>query len=228
MVRGLRFGHARQPPIIHGLTVSIDELPTVIIGPNGAGKSTVLKLIVGLLRQQSGEVELKVPLGYSPQMPVLLPWMTVSEQVEYAGWLGKLGRSEASVEAKRVLELTELVDLAGRAPSSLSGGEAAKLGIACALVARPGLLVLDEPTAALDPVARMHVNRVLQQVSNQGVGVLCTSHAASDVAPPYRRLLLLDHGEVIVDDTPQSFLETEHQHPVAKEFAQAIRRDWES
>lgn len=209
------------------LSLDIDRRPTVVIGPNGAGKSTLLKLLVGLLRPQAGEINLLVPLGYSPQEPVRLPWLTVAEQIAYAGWLGKLTRREAAEEAGRVLELTELGGLADRSPGSLSGGEAAKLGIACALVSRPKLVVLDEPTAALDPVARMRVNEVLARVSDEGVGVVCTSHTASDVAPPYRRLLLMDGGSVLVDDSPQGFLETDHENRVAREFSQAIRQDWQ-
>ena len=89
------------------------------------------------------------------------------------------------------------------------------MGIACALAAVPRLVLLDEPTASLDPVARADVNRVLADLIADGITVVSSSHTAVDVGPPYVRLLMLDQGVLIYDGSPDSFLSERHTHPTA-------------
>lgn len=113
--------------------------------------------------------------------------------------------------------------LAGRPATALSGGEAAKLGIACALVTSPRLLLLDEPTAALDPIARSSVTAVLRQLVADGVTVVATSHTAADVGSPFERLVMMNHGRIEFDGTPADFLSGVHSSPTATELARALR-----
>ena len=209
--------------MLAGLTLSIDHRATVIIGPNGAGKSTVLRLLAHQLTPTGGQVLGSVSTGYSPQRPVTLAAFTAREQVEYAGWLGGLSRRASAPAAAQAISLVGLDPLSGRPATALSGGEAAKLGIACALVTSPSLLLLDEPTAALDPIARASVTAVLRQLVANEVTVVATSHTAADIGPPFERLVMMNRGRIEFDGAPADFLSGEHASPTAAELARALR-----
>jgi ABC-2 type transport system ATP-binding protein len=218
------FGYRRRGALVlRGLTLTVDHRATVIIGPNGAGKSTVLRLLARQLTPTGGQVIESVSIGYSPQRPVTLAAFTAREQVEYAGWLGGLSRRASAPAALAAIRMVGLEPLAGRPATALSGGEAAKLGIACALVTSPRLLLLDEPTAALDPIARSSVTAVLRQLVADGVTVVATSHTAADVGAPFERLVMMNHGRIEFDGTPADFLSGVHSSPTATELARALR-----
>lgn len=210
-------------PALDRVEVVLDSRSTVVVGPNGAGKSTLLKVLAGQLRPSAGRVEgLPSRLGYCPQRPVALPAFTVREQVAYAGWLGGLGRGQAEAAAGPALAQADLVELQDQSAVALSGGQAARLGIACALVTGPSMLLLDEPTAALDPIARASVREVLVALDAAGVTVVASSHTAADVAAPFGRLILLDQGQVRYDGGTEQFFTDAHAHPVVAEFARAL------
>jgi len=210
-------------PVFAGLSLEVDRRPTVIVGPNGAGKSTMLRLLAGQLAPRRGTVFRAQPVGYSPQRAVLLPAFTLHEQVQYAGWLGGLPRRACAKRATTALEAVDLAPLADRKAPGLSGGEAARLGIACALVTEPEVVLLDEPTAALDPIARRCVTSVLRKLAAGGVTIVATSHTATDVGPPFKRLLMMDRGRVVFDGAPERFLEGDHADSTAHALAQALR-----
>lgn len=209
--------------ILENLSLTLTGESTVIIGPNGAGKSSLLRILAGQLSPTHGQVTSTVSIGYSPQRPVALPAFTVREQVEYCGWLGGLTRAASSGSAKRALQMVDMDKLEGHRATALSGGQLARLGIAGALVLDPQVLLLDEPTAALDPVARSGVTRALVGLVERGTTIIATSHTASDVGRPFDRLLLMDSGQLTFDGTPQAFLSTEHEDVVAAQFSSALR-----
>jgi ABC-type multidrug transport system ATPase subunit len=97
------------------------------------------------------------------------------------------------------------------------------LGIACALAPEPNVLLLDEPTASLDPLARRSVRTVLRALAEQGVGILVSSHTASDIGAPFTRLLVLDRGRLAFDGSVQDFFAAEHPSGVVADLAQALR-----
>lgn len=212
----------RRAPALDRVSLLLDERSTVIVGPNGAGKSTLMKVLTGQLRADSGSVERHPQIGYCPQRPVAIPAFTCQEQVAYAGWLAGMARRATSVAADQALHAVDLDKLAGRPTTTLSGGQAARLGIACALVTAPRFLLLDEPTAALDPLARSSVREVLIQLAAEGVTILASSHTAADVAAPFERLVLMHQGRVTYDGTTSDFFSTSHSDPVAAEFARAL------
>jgi ABC-type multidrug transport system ATPase subunit len=201
----------------------LDERPTVLIGPNGAGKSTLMRVLTGQLRPSSGTVTHNTRLGWSAQHTAALPGFTVTEQVQYASWLAGLSRAKVVGAAASALAHTRLEELATRLATQLSGGELARLGIACALASEPRYLVLDEPTAALDPLARQSVTAVLQSLASHGIGILVSSHTATDVGPPFSRLLVLDHGRLEFDGSLHDFFTRRHPHGVVADLAQALR-----
>ena len=182
-----------------------------------------MRLLTGQLRPTAGTVTADVRLGWSAQHPVALPGFTVTEQIQYASWLAGTSRAEAVEAAASALADTRLTELAARPPTGLSGGEQARLGIACALAGAPEFLVLDEPTAALDPLARRSVTGVLRGLAARGIGILVSSHTATDVGPPFTRLLVLDRGCLAFDDSIEEFFARSDTSGVVADLAQALR-----
>jgi ABC-type multidrug transport system ATPase subunit len=156
-------------------------------------------------------------------MPIQLPGLSVERQVRYAAWLAGVPRGDTPALAQRALAATDLTDLSDRDATRLSGGQAARLGIACALAPTPRYLLLDEPTASLDPLSRRSVTSVLRTLSENGVRIVASSHTASDVGDPFTRLIVLDQGTVVFDASVETFLTGDHHVPVVADLAQALR-----
>jgi len=189
---------------------------TVVTGPSGAGKSTLLSTIAGLLRPRAGRVVLGdevlvdvdagvfVPpyrrrVGLVFQSLALFPHLTVLENVAF-GVDGRHGDGDRQATARAWLERMRVGGLAGRAPSTLSGGEAQRVALARALAARPRLLLLDEPFSALDAPLRRTLGTELQAlVADSGLPTILVTHDAEDAALGDRRVRM-DAGRV-VDDT---------------------------
>ncbi|SCL39119.1 ABC-type multidrug transport system, ATPase component [Micromonospora pallida] len=209
--------------VFSNFSLVLDSRPTVLIGPNGAGKSTLMRLLTGQLKPSTGTVTRVGRVGWAAQHTVALPGFTVTEQVQYASWLAGISRSGAVEAAARSLDQAHLTELAGRPATQLSGGELARMGIACALASAPDFLVLDEPTAALDPLARRSVTAVLQGLAAQGIGILVSSHTATDIGPPFNRLLVLHRGRLEFDGSVHDFFHLRHRSGVVADLAQALR-----
>jgi ABC-type multidrug transport system ATPase subunit len=208
---------------VEQLDLALDDRPAVLIGPNGAGKSTVLRLMAGQLRPTSGRVERAGRIGFGPQFTPVLPNFTVEQQVRYAGWLSGLTRRQAAQAAGPALARADLNALATRPARHTSGGERARLGIACALVTGPDLLLLDEPTSSLDPLARQSVSAVLSEVVRDGTRLVVSSHTATDVQRPFERLIVLDRGSVRFDGSLDEFFSGTHHDTVVAGLAEALR-----
>lgn len=145
---------------------------TLLLGPNGSGKSTLLRVIAGLLKPSSGRVAYssdtnaqmtKLParqIGYLPQESPRVRGLSVQQQVEYSAWLAglNLNLSKTSIEA---IDRVHLLDKLRTPTTSLSGGEARRLNLACAIVHSPDVLLLDEPTTGLDPVERINLAEII-------------------------------------------------------------------
>jgi lipooligosaccharide transport system ATP-binding protein len=194
------------------------------LGPNGAGKTTTMKMIYGLARVGEGTLdvlgldvarhrrEVKARLGVVPQDDNLDRDLTVGENLlVHAGYYGL----PAAAARKRRDELLEFADLERRASADvreLSGGMRQRLLIARALVNRPELIVLDEPTTGLDPQARRGVWDVLGALREQGVTFLLTTHYMEEAARLCDRLVIMDAGR-IVDSGPPGELTVRHRQP---------------
>src|SRR4051794_1866796 len=180
---------------------------TGLLGPSGSGKSTLMRAIVGVQQVRSGSVtvlgrpagspELRSRVGYVTQSPSVYPDLTVRENVRYFAAL--YGRGAAEAEAA----ITEvgLADAAGQLVEDLSGGQRGRASLACALVGRPELLVLDEPTVGLDPVLRVELWNRFHALAAAGTTLIVSSHVM-DEAARCDRLLLLREGRLLSDSTP--------------------------
>ena len=191
-----------------------------VLGPNGAGKSTLLRVLAGLHPLAAGHLRLgdrmledpasgvRVPaqlrgIGLVPQESLLFPHLRVRDQVAFGPRHRGAGREEGRREADRWLERTALSDLADRRPAELSGGQARRVAIARALAARPALLLLDEPLAALDVRAVLELRTFLRRhLADVGVPTVLVTHDALDAMVLADSLLVLDHGLLEQQGTP--------------------------
>jgi lipooligosaccharide transport system ATP-binding protein len=184
------------------------------LGPNGAGKTTTMKMIYGLARVDSGRLEVlgldvvhrrrevKARLGVVPQDDNLDRQLTVREQLLVHGAFHGLRGAAARDRADELLEFARLADRADAQVRELSGGMRRRLLIARALVNRPELVVLDEPTTGLDPQARLVVWSTLGALRAEGVTLVLTTHYMEEAARLCDRLVIMDAGRIVVDGSP--------------------------
>ncbi|MET7763962.1 ABC transporter ATP-binding protein [Streptomyces sp. NPDC005355] len=180
---------------------------TGLLGPSGSGKTTLMRSIVGVQRVKSGRVTvlgeeagapvLRRKIGYFTQSPSVYADMTVRENVRYFASFYGLGKAEAEETIKEV----GLQEQAGQIVRTLSGGQHNRASLACALVSRPELLILDEPTVGLDPVLREELWAHFRQLAADGTTLVVSSHVM-DEANRCDRLILIREGYVVADDTP--------------------------
>ncbi len=194
---------------------------TGLLGPNGAGKTTLLRILATVLAPDSGatvllgrdpamsddRTEIRRRLGYMPQEPGFYRNFTVFEFVDYVGILKQItDRSQRHDEVRRVLDHVDLTEVARRKIKALSGGMRRRLALAQALLAHPDLLLLDEPTAGLDPEQRLRFRAVVSQLPNRPV-VLLSTHQTEDVVALCERVIVLASGVVRFDGTPMTMTE---------------------
>jgi ABC-2 type transport system ATP-binding protein len=184
-----------------------------LLGPNGAGKSTTISMLAGLTKPDSGSVTIdgvilgtgadptKRRLGLVTQEIALLEELPARMNLEFFGGLyGLRGRALASRIAS-VLELTSLADRAGDPPSQFSGGMRRRLNIACALLHEPQILLLDEPTVGVDPQSRNAIFDTLEVLAGEGRALVYTTHYMEEVERLCDRIVIIDHGRVLADDS---------------------------
>ena len=183
------------------------------IGPNGAGKTTTLRILVGLIRDFSGTLELagrRVDgqrtdlhelIGFLPQAAGFHSWRTAEDALFSLGELSGLDRAALAPEIDRWLERFSLSDSRRKKVKQLSGGMQQKLGFVQALLHKPKLLVLDEPLSGLDPASRNVVKAVIREVRAEGTTVIFSSHILSDVQDLADRIGVVQRGAMVVTGT---------------------------
>ena len=210
--RGLTVRRGRRE-VLHGIDLTVPTGQVVgLLGPSGGGKSTLMRAVVGVQDAVSGEVDvlghpagsaqLRRRVGYVTQAPSVYRDLTVRQNLRYFATLAGAARSDA----ERALEQVDLVDHGDQRVTDLSGGQASRVSLAAALVGRPDLLILDEPTVGLDPVLRRSLWQLFRELAEDGTTLLVSSHVM-DEASRCDRLILLREGRVLADDTLPSLLE---------------------
>ena len=191
---------------------------TVLLGPNGAGKTTLLTIAAGALRPSSGDVRVGDlaltgrsraaflrAVGWMPQQVQPIAGLSCREQVAYLGWLKGLSRSDAWDRALEALERVHLIDQAAERVSRVSGGQLRRVGLAQALVTRPAVLLLDEPTAGLDPNGRADF-RDLMAAFPPEVTLLVSTHQVDDIADIFDDVVVMAGGSIVWQGTQAGFL----------------------
>ncbi len=205
---------------VHALRgVRLDLGPGVVglLGPNGAGKSTLMRILATITQPTAGRVLwngvdvarypdlLRNVLGYLPQDFGVYPNLNAREFLEYLAAVKGIAARAARKRIEELLELVNLTDAAKRPLSGYSGGMRQRVGIAQALLNDPQLLIVDEPTAGLDPEERVRFRNLLSELSGERIVILST-HIVSDVEAVATRIAILSHGQLYANAAPEELL----------------------
>jgi ABC-2 type transport system ATP-binding protein len=185
------------------------------LGPNGAGKSTTMNILTGYLSSTSGTVavdgldildypiEAKKKIGYLPENPPLYPEMTVRDYLGFAAEIKKLRRGGRREHIGRIMETTGLAEVSGRLIKNLSKGYRQRVGLAQALIGDPEALILDEPTAGLDPKQILEIRDLIIALGKDHT-IILSSHILPEVSAVCRRVLIINQGKIVADDTAEN------------------------
>lgn len=197
---------------------SFEEGVYGILGPNGAGKTTLISILTGILKQTSGnvyydgvrtdklDVKYLEQIGYSPQYPIFYKNFKVEEFLQYMCALKAIPKKRGKKRIQEVLELVNLTDASKKYIGALSGGMRQRLSVAQAILNEPGILVLDEPTAGLDPGERIRFRNIISRLSHGRI-VLITTHIVSDIEYIANEVLIMKQGHLIKKDKVECLLE---------------------
>jgi ABC-2 type transport system ATP-binding protein len=223
-------GRGKKVRAVDGLDLAVQPGEVVgFIGPNGAGKSTTIKVLMGFLRPTAGEVRVfgkpvgniaeRRRLGFLPEVALYYPWLTARETLRLFADLSEIPKAK---QEGVIDELLERVGLTGRDKESLRGfskGMLQRVGIAQAIMGDPEVLVLDEVTSGLDPVARYDVRRILMDFKARGRTVFFSSHELTEVTMLCDRVIIVDSGKVLDEGS------IEHLLAAAQRYHVRIRGD---
>ena len=203
------------------LDLAIREGETLgLLGPNGAGKTTAIRVLTGLTGVDAGEVRLfdsdtpvtasavKRRIGLVPQDLALYETLSARDNLSYFGRLYGVTGAALKARVGEVLDVLGLSDVAGKSPKKYSGGMKRRLNIGCAIIHKPELLILDEPTVGIDPQSRNHILDFVEEMNRQGTTVLYTSHYMEEVERVCSRVLIMDTGRVIAEGSVEELTRT--------------------
>ena len=172
-----------------------------VVGPNGAGKTTLLSILAGVQAPSAGTVSRGVgEIGWVPQQPAVYSKLSVLENLRLFARLEKVADTEAAVA--RMLEQTGLIERAEERIDRLSGGNQQRVNVALGLLADPPVILLDEPSTALDPAQRERLWSLVSELAARGTGVVFSTHIVAEAERYATRVLVLDQGRLLFDGTP--------------------------
>jgi len=208
----------RDKQALQSLNVTLETGVYALLGPNGAGKSTLMNILTDNLKMTSGAVlwqgrnisklgkDFRRILGYAPQQQGLYEDMTLGYFLSYLAALKEIPKKEVLAEVERVAQAVNLSEQIHRKLGSFSGGMKQRALIAQALLGNPKLVVLDEPTAGLDPKERIRIRNLVQKLGESAT-VLVATHVVSDIETIAREVMILKSGNLIAKDTSENLIE---------------------
>lgn len=215
--------------VVDKVTVEVQRGEVVgLLGPNGAGKTTTFYLIVGLLRTDSGRIEVdgrdvtrepmhvraRIGIGYLQQEPSIFRRLTVRENILAILETLKLSSKERAQRLEQLLEELNIGHLADRKGYNLSGGERRRVEITRALVTQPGYLLLDEPFVGIDPIAVAEIQDIVSRLQQKGLGILITDHNVRETLSTTDRAYIMFEGKILLQGTSQELA----RDPVARQI----------
>ncbi len=211
-----------------------------LLGRNGAGKTTLMKTLAVLHKKKSGEItvcgvpvekakEIRAMTGYLPQDFSMYPNMKCDEALEYLGYLSGIPKAECKTRVTSLLRKVNLIEHRHKKVKELSGGMKRRLGIAQALIHEPKVLIVDEPTAGLDPEERIRFRNLLCEVAQERIVILST-HIVGDIEATCENIAVMDAGRILWKGTVQEILENARGHiytaNVEKRFLPQIKKEY--
>lgn len=206
---------------VDGIDLSIKEGEIFgLLGPNGAGKSTTINSMVGLLKVNDGSIEIfgkdfakhsreiKQDIGYVPQDLAFFEELSAYDNVLYWAKLFGLKKAELKGAVREALEFTGLWDRRKEKPNKFSGGMKRRLNIACAIVHKPKLLFMDEPTVGVDPQSRNNILESIKTLNKNGTTVIYTSHYMEEIEAICDRVAIMDFGKIIALGTIDELIDS--------------------
>lgn len=188
---------------VNGVALKIQRREILgLVGPDGAGKTTLMRMLCGIITPTRGKITRAFDtFGYMPQKFSLYGDLTVMENINFFGSLYGLDKGTIHQRADEILQLTNLISFKSRFADNLSGGMKQKLSLTCALLARPTMLILDEPTFGVDPESRKEFWKILYHLNKQGMTIL-VSTPYMDEAELCQKVAFMDSGSIVSVDTP--------------------------
>jgi ABC-2 type transport system ATP-binding protein len=205
----LSFQHGkREHPVLNGVSFRVGKGKTVgFIGPNGAGKTTTLHVLLGFLATDSGTATVlgkdtsspssRSRIGYLSEHPECYKYMTGREYLEMTAKLFKIPKAERKPRIDKLLEEVELTAHANKRIATYSRGMLQRIGLAQALINDPELLILDEPTNGLDPIGRLKIRQIIEQLKSQGKTIFFSSHELSEIETVCDEIIMIANGRII-------------------------------
>ena len=204
-----RFGNVTA---LEGASLTLREGELLaLLGPNGAGKTTLIRAISGRVQLDAGEVRLfgkllsgrqtPAQLGIVPQELAIYPSLSARENLEAFARLQGLSKADVATQVAWALKVTALEDRAGDPIKAFSGGMKRRLNIACGVIHRPRVVLLDEPTVGVDPQSRERIYDMLDELMRDGVSLLLTTHHLEEAEARCSRTVIIDHGKAIAAGT---------------------------
>jgi len=219
-INELRKTYSGRLQALRGISLEVPAGIFGLLGPNGAGKTTLMKIVATLLEPDSGAVEMnginlithkdqaRQMLGYLPQEFGFYPSLTGEETLNYFAKLkGVSNGKERKALIDALLERVNLSPARNRKVGEFSGGMLQRLGIAQALIGEPKLIIVDEPTAGLDPEERVRFHNLLSEAAGEDVSVILSTHIVSDVSNICSHMAVIRHGEILASCTPAEALD---------------------
>lgn len=205
------YSYPKQVAGIHALFQALPDAPTVLLGVNGAGKSTLLQCLGQHLHPQHiSPPDLQAGKIYVPQHFLPIRGFSCWEYTSYLGWLQGQSWKQTNADAAQWLNFVGLDQVQHQKCTNISGGQQARLQLAAALNSKASFLLLDEPSAALDPLAKELMQDLYRKIIANGIGLWISTHQPHEVAAPFERVLVLDRGAVVFDASITQFQHAQH------------------
>ena len=217
---------------VNGIDLDIREGTIFgLLGPNGAGKTTLLRMIMGLIPPSSGSITLfdshsptdtkaRIKIGYMPQQLAVYPGLSVSENIMFFGRLYGYQGAMLDKQVEEVLTLVDLQEKRNEQVARLSGGMVRRVMLATTLIHQPSLVILDEPTAGVDPSLRLRFWKWFQELAEKGISILITTHHISE-ASLCSEVVFLREGHLLERGSPQELMERYQTTDLEQAFVKA-------